>query len=158
MENNLDKLLVINFTNIDDEDFVGVYGGEKKVIKSGQTIPLPKFLAEHYAKHLMDKMILKEGKDYGQAINRDPLMAKILGNISVYSKIEVVLTPETGEKNAYYLEPVAEMATTETATTTATPEFQDIPKENSVKEVIVKKVGRPKKQVEDIKTKEAPKV
>lgn len=93
-ENHLD---VINFTNIDSEDFVCSWGSKdvqigidaggkpeyKKVpveyfIKAGETKQFPRFLAYHFVKHLIDKICLRK---YGNqdAPGREELEAKILG-------------------------------------------------------------------------------
>ena len=45
-----------NFTNIDGEDFVGVWVGEDYLIKAGEIRYFPSFLSEHFAKHLTDKL------------------------------------------------------------------------------------------------------
>lgn len=76
-------LEVINFTNIDKEDFEGMYGGVPKVFKKGKTVPMPRFQAIHYAKHLITKMIRAEGGNWGDDIKRGELEKKILGEISV---------------------------------------------------------------------------
>jgi len=78
--NSLD---VINFTNIDNSDFEGMWGGEVTVIRAGETRPFPRFLAYHYAKHLIDKILLRGGGDYGDEVQRKPLEARILGTVSI---------------------------------------------------------------------------
>lgn len=99
---------IINFTNIDDEDYEGMWGGEVKVIKAGETTQFPAFLADHYAKHLVDKILLRQGvSDYSDVQLRKPLLEKILGN--VYKKAE----QEAVKQNEVQAE----------------PEFVDIPKE-----------------------------
>jgi len=116
-------LEVINFTNIDGEDFEGMWGGEITVIKSGETKPFPKFLAEHFCKHLVNKMLIKSGKDWSAIDLREPLEARILGQVSV----SVDERPEFIKGG-----PVEQV------------EFAEAPVEE-VKEVVKKKGGRPKK-------------
>ena len=77
------ELDVINFTNIDKEDFEGMWGGEITVIKAGQTKPFPKFLAEHYCKHLVNKMLIRRQEDWTAGNLREPLEKKILGEIEI---------------------------------------------------------------------------
>ena len=93
----MSELDVINFTNLDTEDFEGMWGGETKVIKAGQTLPFPSFLAHHYAKHLATKILMRENKDWS---NESPLLKetieKILGQIAV----SAVATPTEPEKPA----------------------------------------------------------
>lgn len=59
------ELEMVNFTNIDKEDFAGIWGGKETIINAGMTKQLPKFLALHYAKHLAIKMLTATGKDWG---------------------------------------------------------------------------------------------
>lgn len=120
----MDELDVINFTNTDSEDFNGQWGGKIELIKAGETRPFPRFLAEHYAKHLASKILLKEGKDFGDPGSRQSLIAKMLGQVSVPIS-QVTNLPEEPIK-APELE----------------PEFAEAPKE---KVVIPKKRGKTKK-------------
>jgi len=78
------SLDVINFTNIDGEDYEGMWGGEITIIKAGEVKPFPRFLAYHYAKHLIDKILLRSGKDSGDDLLRQPLEQKILGGIATH--------------------------------------------------------------------------
>ena len=78
-----DKLDVINFTNVDNKDYEGMFGGVVTIIKSGETKPFPRFLAYHYAKHLINKMLLAGSGDYGDELKRKALEDRILGNVSV---------------------------------------------------------------------------
>jgi len=94
--NSLD---VINFTNVDSSDFEGMWGGEVTIIRAGETRPFPRFLAYHYAKHLIDKMLLRGGGDYGDEVLRKPLEERILGIVNVAPEVitpvaQEVLTPE----------------------------------------------------------------
>ena len=79
----LNELSVVNFTNIDNDDYEGMWGGEITVIKAGQTKQFPKFLAEHYCKHLVNKMLIKGGQDWSNEIARKPLEERILGVVAV---------------------------------------------------------------------------
>lgn len=95
-KNSLD---VINLTNIDTSDFEGMWGGEITIIKAGETKPFPRFLAYHYAKHLMDKILINSGKDFGDEVLRKPLEERILGIVSVAPEVitpvaQEVITPE----------------------------------------------------------------
>lgn len=83
MSDELDNLAVVNFTNIDGEDYEGMWGGEAVILKAGITKQFPKFLAEHYCKHLVNKMLIRQGKDWSEEALRKPLEEKILGKIEV---------------------------------------------------------------------------
>ena len=90
----LDNLSVVNFTNIDSEDFAGMWGGKETIIKKGETKPYPKFLAEHYAKHLGKKMLIREGKDFGNVKLLEELRLKIIGNVTVNVSEPEIKAPE----------------------------------------------------------------
>ena len=77
------ELEVVNFCNIDSQDYEGMWGGEITVIKAGQTKQFPRFLAEHYCKHLVNKMLIKGGQDWSNEIAREPLEKRILGVVAV---------------------------------------------------------------------------
>ncbi len=83
-----------NFTNIDDEDFVGKWGGEEYIIKAGETKAFPGFLVKHFAKHLIDKILIKrEVQNYADPSLREPLAKQILGEV-VLEKTKEVKKPE----------------------------------------------------------------
>lgn len=85
---NLD---VVNFTNVDIHDFEGMWGGETTLIKAGETRQFPKFLAEHYCKHLVDRILLRSGLVWTDAALRKPYEDKILGKVVVeVAKVKVV--------------------------------------------------------------------
>jgi len=65
MEN---ELTVVCFTNINDKDFVGQWDGVPYPIKAGETKQFPKFLAEHLAKHLVDRILIDKNEDYGNEL------------------------------------------------------------------------------------------
>lgn len=77
------------FTNIDKEDFVGMWGGEEYLIKAGETKAFPSFLVDHFAKHLVDKMLLRDGvANYTNPALREPLLAKIKGEVVIPAEKE----------------------------------------------------------------------
>lgn len=79
----MENYTVVNFTNIDSEDYVGMWAGKEEVIKSGETKPYPKFLADHLALHLAKKILLRNGDDFGDEGLLKSLKDKILGNVEV---------------------------------------------------------------------------
>ena len=106
---------VINFTNIDKEDFEGQWGGEITIIGAGATLPFPRFLALHYTKHLVNKILLRDmpEKDSSDESLRKPLEDKILVGVPQPVQAEV---PAEETKSA---EPeFAEAPKEETASTT----------------------------------------
>ena len=84
---NLD---VVNFTNVDIHDFEGMWGGQTTLIKAGETRQFPKFLAEHYCKHLVDRILLRSGLVWTDAALRKPYEDKILGKVAIeVGKVEI---------------------------------------------------------------------
>lgn len=49
---------VLMFTNISEEDFIGLWDSHEYTVKAGETKPYPYFLAVHFAKHLINKLII----------------------------------------------------------------------------------------------------
>jgi hypothetical protein len=126
---------VLSFTNIDKEDFIGKYTGKETIIKAGETKLLPRYLAILFCKHLVDKILLRNGHNWTEENLRKPLEDKVLGTISVPQNTSEPVIPSNTL-------PVVE------------PEFTEIPKENlsdvssnltNEEIVIKKKLGRPKK-------------
>lgn len=139
------ELEVVNFTNIDKEDYVGTFGGKKKqvgifqnnspkfatypvekTVKAGATIPLPRSQAEHNALHLAQKIALREKQDFNDVSFIKPLYDKIIGEIGVEVE-EVKNTPTENISNE---------------------EFDGL---NDVIAKEKKVIGRPRKEVVDIK-------
>jgi len=82
-----EELNVVNFTNIDNQDFEGMWGGQIEIIKAGQTRQFPKFLAEHYCKHLVNKMLIRQNQDWSAVNLREELEKKILGEAKAESVV-----------------------------------------------------------------------
>jgi hypothetical protein len=90
MTDETKSLDVVNFTNVDNHDFQGMWGGETTLIKAGETRQFPKFLAEHYCKHLVDRILLRSGLVWTDAALRKPYEEKILGKVVVeIEKLEI---------------------------------------------------------------------
>jgi len=51
------------FTNTDEDDFEGMFHGERYIIKAGETRIFSERLARHLAKHFAYKMAVKGGID-----------------------------------------------------------------------------------------------
>lgn len=80
---------IANFTNIDEETFVGKWGGEEYVIEPGETKAFPVFLVEHFTKHLIDKILLRQGvENYNDEVKRRELAEKIKGEIVIEAEKE----------------------------------------------------------------------
>jgi len=46
------------FTNFTNEDFTGYWNGKGKTIKAGESLYMPEYLGEHFAKHLVNRELL----------------------------------------------------------------------------------------------------
>lgn len=116
----MEDLSVVNFTNIDQEDFTGMFGGISETFKVGQTLPLVKFKAQHFANQLADKILMRNQETFGNEDARKPYTDKILGQIVV----EVpVATPEP-PKEPEFTETPKEPTPTSTPEPTSEPEVK----------------------------------
>ena len=75
----MDNFTVLNFTNIDEEDFEGMYGGKTELIRRGQTKAFPAKIAKHFAEQLVYKILVKKGKEPYIDPERQELIDEILG-------------------------------------------------------------------------------
>lgn len=57
------------------------YDGEAVRIAPGETVVLPKHLAEHFAKHLVDYLLARQKKMMHDELLRQPLLNKILTKV-----------------------------------------------------------------------------
>lgn len=51
------------FHNFSDEPFTGYWNGKPKTFKAGERVYMPGYLAEHFAKHLTNRELIKQGKE-----------------------------------------------------------------------------------------------
>jgi hypothetical protein len=104
---NKERLEVINFTNISEKEWTHTFGGKPYTFAPGQTKAFPRFMAEFFAKHLGDRILLDAGKDFAMdSKDRIELNKKILGNVAVPAEAIIAEADEVKE-----------------------PEFEDLPKE-----------------------------
>ena len=80
-----------NFKNFSNEDYIGMWDGVERLIKAGDSINLPGFLADHYAKHLVDREMFKEGLDMSINIEeaRKPFLDKCFIGESITAPTEL---------------------------------------------------------------------
>jgi len=74
-----DNFGVKNFTNIDNEDFEGMFEGKKAFIKKGKTVAFPVDTAKHLAGQLATKILIKKDVNWNKDPRRAGLIAEILG-------------------------------------------------------------------------------
>lgn len=58
------------FTNFTNEPFTGYWNGKGKTIKAGESLYMAEFLASHFAKHLVNKELLKTNRA-GNLVNKN---------------------------------------------------------------------------------------
>ena len=58
------------FTNFSNESFTGYWDGKAKIFKAGESRYMPDYLAKHYAKHLVNRELLRRD-DNGNLIYKD---------------------------------------------------------------------------------------
>ena len=58
------------FTNFSEETFTGYWNGKGKTFKPGQSVYMPNYLAEHFAKHLVNRELLRVKPD-GTPVYKD---------------------------------------------------------------------------------------
>lgn len=51
------------FNNWTSNDFIGMWGGQETLIKTGETKEFPMYLAYHFTKHLVDREMGRDGKE-----------------------------------------------------------------------------------------------
>lgn len=51
------------FHNFTEEPFTGYWDGKPKTFKPGDRVYMPAYLAEHFAKHLANRELIKAGKE-----------------------------------------------------------------------------------------------
>lgn len=51
------------FHNIDTKPFTGYWDGKPKTFKAGERVHMPSWLAEHFAKHLTNRLLQEAGKE-----------------------------------------------------------------------------------------------
>lgn len=100
------------FSNWTNEDFTGVWGGAPTTVKQGETIELPMYKAYHFTKHLVNKEMMKDGKDGSMDSPEQRLpyetktVMEITGGVdspalsALKEKIKEELEVETGKKVA----------------------------------------------------------
>jgi hypothetical protein len=110
---------VVNFYNIDNSEFRGMWGGEEYIIAPKENKKMVRFLAEHFAGHLANKILMKEGRDWGNdSPDKKQMVARILGK-------EEPATPMAAPEN---FQPTVSTSTAEMIVE-KTEEFPDVPKE-----------------------------
>ena len=88
-------MIPITFTNIDDKDFVGKWNRREYTIPAGKTLRLPDELARHFAKHLVNKVLHKAGKQITHTGDEDiegkeVLLKKINPNLKFHKRYHEV--------------------------------------------------------------------
>ncbi len=94
----MDNFTILNFTNIDEEDFEGMYTGKAIIIRRGQTKAFPEKIAKHLADQLIYKILVRKGKDPYLDVERELLVKEMLGDES--ESTEKPIIPSDAESKA----------------------------------------------------------
>ena len=89
LEKPTEDLSVRNFTNIDSEDFEGMWGGVAYPVKAGKTTQFPGFMVDHFAGQLAKKILLRQGGNFMDDVKTPRLIAEIKGEVEVEPEEEV---------------------------------------------------------------------
>ena len=76
------SMKTVTFNNWSDADFTWTFGGEPTTFKAGVSVVLPDFLADHFAKHFVDRELIKQGFEVSH-FSRTQLLAKTLSDETV---------------------------------------------------------------------------
>lgn len=79
------------FTNFSNEDFIGVWNKEQFKFKAGETMLLQGYLADHFAKHLIDRELGKLGIPVDRKDEREKMLKLAMGEIEIKAESEVKL-------------------------------------------------------------------
>lgn len=79
----------ITFTNFSTEDFTWKFDGIPYTFKAGQTIMLEDFKAHHFAKHLVDRELTREGVSTGNVTKRQEMELLCLTTPEVVTPVEM---------------------------------------------------------------------
>lgn len=82
------------FFNFTDKPFTGYWDGKPKTFKPGTKVYMPQYLAEHYAKHLTNKVLLEQGKE----TSTSPKFPKQVPEFMNVFKKACILDEESEEK------------------------------------------------------------
>jgi hypothetical protein len=129
------------FVNFSNEDFIGYWDGRERIIKAGQSINLPAYLAQHYAKHLVNRELLRKDASGNSIYPNGEKMT------SPKKPQEVPLFMELFNKAVFESEEQVEEGTIDEQVDVL--EKNDEEKEEVIDEKPKKKMGRPKKVVEE---------
>lgn len=64
------KMKTSLFTNFTDQEFIGYWDGKGKKFAPGQSVYMPDYLAKHFAKHLVNRELLRADAS-GNLIHKD---------------------------------------------------------------------------------------
>lgn len=78
----------IRFTNFSDEDFIGKWDKIEYPIKAGQTIMFEEFKANHFAQHLINRELTRQGIPTNRMLEREKMLKKCLGDILAEAESE----------------------------------------------------------------------
>jgi len=91
------------FTNFSDKEFTGWWDGKPKKFAPGESLYMPDFLAQHYAKHLANREILKIPK--GETMTSPKFPEQVPEFQKLFNK---AYTPDTNQEDVVKLKSKAD--------------------------------------------------
>lgn len=90
------------FTNFSNEDFIGIWNKEQFPFKAGETMLLQGYLADHFAKHLVDRELGKLGIPVDRKDERERLLKLAMGEVEIEAtspeKLEAAMLNDEAEE------------------------------------------------------------
>lgn len=86
------------FHNFTDRDFIGYWNGKPKTIKAGEQFYTEAWLAEHFAKHLANRELIKGGKE---AYVSPKFPAQVPPFMEMFKKAYIPDTSKGSEEDAF---------------------------------------------------------
>ena len=92
------------FTNFTDQEFIGHWNGKAKKFAPSESIYLPDYLARHYAKHLVNRELLREKRDKHGKIVRELNVEGRQIPVLVYVNGDSMTSPKFPEQVPVFME------------------------------------------------------
>ena len=158
------------FVNVDDKEFIGYFGNEPYQFKTGESRQVVRFVAQHLAKHLIDR-ILQEKYNVKNTLTETPIRKDLLAQILPEEAKKADYKPLTQEEKEKALNEVLDKQTkTIEGLKTKTENLEEKLTEKNVLEKKVRdleeklqkflsvkpKMGRPKKVLPKSSVSESP--
>ena len=92
------------FTNFSAEPFTGFWNGKPKTIKAGEALYMPDYLAKHFAKHLVNKELLRVQRDSKGNVIREKNEQGMMVPVLVHPGGDTMTSPKFPEQVPMFME------------------------------------------------------